>query len=76
MTAPTQNTILIAYDGSISARAAIERAGRLFPGSPALVVTVWSSVRAANRERARQGTAAETEPDAGSETETEKQLTG
>jgi nucleotide-binding universal stress UspA family protein len=47
VTAPTQNTILIAYDGSISARAAIERAGRLFPGSPALVVTVWSSVRAA-----------------------------
>lgn len=33
--------ILIAYDGSDDARAAIEHAASLMPGQPALVVTVW-----------------------------------
>jgi nucleotide-binding universal stress UspA family protein len=36
--------VLIAYDGSEPARAAIERAGRLFAGRAALVVSVWTSV--------------------------------
>ena len=33
--------ILIAYDGSDDAKAAIEQAGHLMPGQPAVVVTVW-----------------------------------
>ena len=33
--------ILIAYDGSVDAQAAIERAGRLLSGQPATVLTVW-----------------------------------
>lgn len=33
--------ILIAYDGSDDARAAIEQASKLFPGEPATVLTVW-----------------------------------
>lgn len=33
--------ILIAYDGSDDAGAAIEHAGRLFPGEHAIVLTVW-----------------------------------
>lgn len=33
--------ILIAYDGSDDAKAAIERAGELVSGQPAVVVTVW-----------------------------------
>jgi nucleotide-binding universal stress UspA family protein len=33
--------ILIAYDGSELARAAVRHAGELFPGRPALVATVW-----------------------------------
>jgi nucleotide-binding universal stress UspA family protein len=33
--------ILIAYDGSQDAKAAIEQAGRLFKGESATVVTVW-----------------------------------
>jgi nucleotide-binding universal stress UspA family protein len=33
--------ILIAYDGSDDAKAAIERAAGLMPGQPALIVTVW-----------------------------------
>ena len=33
--------ILIAYDGSPDAKAAIERAGQLMPGKPATVLTVW-----------------------------------
>jgi nucleotide-binding universal stress UspA family protein len=36
--------ILLAYDGSDSAKAAIERAGRLFPGRRALVLYVWQPV--------------------------------
>lgn len=38
--------ILIAYDGSDGAKAAVEAAGRLFPGHPADVVCVWQSVAA------------------------------
>ncbi len=33
--------ILIAYDGSQDAKAALEQAGKLFPGSQATVLTVW-----------------------------------
>lgn len=33
--------ILIAYDGSDDAKAAIEQASKLFPGEPATVLTVW-----------------------------------
>ncbi len=33
--------ILIAYDGSDDAKAAIQHAGELMPGQPAAVVTVW-----------------------------------
>lgn len=33
--------ILICYDGSADARAAIERAAELFPDEPATVLTVW-----------------------------------
>ena len=33
--------ILIGFDGSSGARRAVERAGSLFPGEPALVVTAW-----------------------------------
>jgi nucleotide-binding universal stress UspA family protein len=35
------DVILIAYDGSDDARAAIEQAGALLPGEPATVLTVW-----------------------------------
>src|SRR5690349_800603 len=35
--------ILIAYDGSDGSKAAIEAAGALFPGSRAVVVSVWHS---------------------------------
>jgi nucleotide-binding universal stress UspA family protein len=33
--------ILIAYDGSDDAKAAIEQAAQLMPGQPAIVTTVW-----------------------------------
>jgi nucleotide-binding universal stress UspA family protein len=33
--------ILIAYDGSADARAAVEHAARLFPGHPATALTLW-----------------------------------
>jgi nucleotide-binding universal stress UspA family protein len=36
-----QTVILVAYDGSEEAHHAVREAGRLFPGRPALVVTVW-----------------------------------
>jgi nucleotide-binding universal stress UspA family protein len=36
--------ILIGYDGSADAHAAIERASRLFSGSGAIVATVWEPV--------------------------------
>lgn len=38
--------ILLAYDGSDGAKAAVEAAGRLFPGRSADVVSVWRSVAA------------------------------
>jgi nucleotide-binding universal stress UspA family protein len=34
-------TVLIAYDGSPDARAAVEFAGRILTGRPAVVITVW-----------------------------------
>lgn len=43
----TNGDILLAYDGSDGAKAAIEAATRLFPGCSALVVSVWQSVAAA-----------------------------
>ena len=39
--------ILIAYDGSDGARAAIAAAGELFPGRRAVVLSVWHSAAAA-----------------------------
>jgi nucleotide-binding universal stress UspA family protein len=39
--------ILIAYDGSDGAKAAIVEAGKVLGGGPALVVSVWQSVSAA-----------------------------
>ena len=39
--------LLIAYDGSNGAQAAIAAAAHLFPGSHAIVVTVWHSAAAA-----------------------------
>src|SRR6476469_3904741 len=39
--------ILIAYDGSDGAKAAIEAAGRLFPGRAAEIVSVWHSLASA-----------------------------
>jgi nucleotide-binding universal stress UspA family protein len=39
------DTILIAYDGSEDARAAVQEAGRLFKGHDAQVLTVWESAR-------------------------------
>jgi len=36
--------ILIAYDGSVDADAAIDRAAQLFPGQPATVLTVWEQL--------------------------------
>jgi hypothetical protein len=36
--------ILIAYDGSADAQAAIEHAGELLSGEPAIVLTVWRTV--------------------------------
>ena len=41
--------VLIAFDGSEPARNAIEHAGRLFPGAPVVVATVWTSMREAAR---------------------------
>jgi nucleotide-binding universal stress UspA family protein len=35
------NMILLCYDGSEDARTAITQAGKLFPGQPATVLTVW-----------------------------------
>jgi nucleotide-binding universal stress UspA family protein len=40
-TAPADGPLLLCYDGSADAAHAIERAGALFPGRRALVVTVW-----------------------------------
>jgi nucleotide-binding universal stress UspA family protein len=38
---PDKPRILIAYDGSELSRTAVRQAASLFPGSPAVVVTVW-----------------------------------
>jgi nucleotide-binding universal stress UspA family protein len=35
--------ILICYDGSPDARCAVEQSGRLMPGQPATILTVWAS---------------------------------
>jgi nucleotide-binding universal stress UspA family protein len=43
VTGPTA-PLVVAYDGSPSAQQAIASAAELFPGAPALVTTVWSSV--------------------------------
>lgn len=42
--------ILIAYDGSQSARRAVARAAELFPGAQATVVTAWMGVAEASPE--------------------------
>jgi nucleotide-binding universal stress UspA family protein len=47
MASNSTSGVLIAYDGSGPAQNAIAHAARLFPGSPALVATVWRSVRPA-----------------------------
>ena len=39
--------VLIAYDGSPHADAAVDAAGRLFPAGDAVVVTAWNSARPA-----------------------------
>lgn len=36
--------LILCYDGSEDAKRAIERAGALFPGEHALVLTVWQSI--------------------------------
>jgi nucleotide-binding universal stress UspA family protein len=43
-TASAYGPLLVCYDGSADAAHAIERAGALFPGRNALVVTVWQPV--------------------------------
>jgi len=50
-----QAPILIAYDGSENARHAIERAGKLFTGQPALVLHVWEPVELAALRRGAIG---------------------
>ena len=44
---PGTAPVLIAYDGSTHAERAIQAAAALLPGRPALVLTVWRSVRRA-----------------------------
>ena len=41
----TDDDILLAYDGSAGAKAAVGAAARLLPGRRVLVVTVWESAR-------------------------------
>ncbi len=36
--------ILICYDGSADAKAAIDRAGKLFPGSEATILVIWETL--------------------------------
>ncbi len=36
--------ILICYDGSADAQAAIDRAGQLMPGSDATVLVIWETL--------------------------------
>ena len=62
-----QGPVLVAYDGSEHARAAIERAGELFPGRPAIVLYAWEPVELAAIRRGVIGmsaTLAEQEVDA------------
>jgi Universal stress protein family len=56
--------ILIAYDGSDDAKSAIEHAGALMAGQPAIVVTVWEPYDRAGR-RARRTGRLDPEPDSG-----------
>ena len=44
----TEQTILIAYDGSDDAKAAIAFAGTLMPGARAVVLTVWERLALAS----------------------------
>ncbi|MEV6158932.1 universal stress protein [Nonomuraea sp. NPDC052129] len=44
----TEQTILIAYDGSDDAKAAIAFAGTLLPGARAVVLTVWERLALAS----------------------------
>ena len=44
----TTGGVELAYDGSEGAKAAIQSAGRLFPGHSAVVVSVWHSTAAAS----------------------------
>jgi nucleotide-binding universal stress UspA family protein len=37
-------TILVCYDGSVDAQAAIDRAGLLMPGSEAIVLVIWETI--------------------------------
>ena len=46
-------TILICYDGSADAQAAIDRAGQLMPGSDATVLVIWETLL---ESMARHGT--------------------
>ncbi len=41
MAKPPPATVILCYDGSEDAKYAIEQAGSLFGGKPALVLTVW-----------------------------------
>jgi nucleotide-binding universal stress UspA family protein len=45
--------ILICYDGSVDAQAAIDRAGQLMPGSDATVLVIWETLL---QSMARHGT--------------------
>jgi hypothetical protein len=45
MASSDSSIVLIAYDGSDSARHAIGQAGLLFPAGTALVATAWGSLR-------------------------------
>jgi nucleotide-binding universal stress UspA family protein len=49
MSAAGTGPILIAYDGSPDARAAVARAGDLFAGRAVTVLTVWRSVAATSK---------------------------
>src|SRR5215211_722379 len=48
-TSTADGPLLLCYDGSEDAKHAIERAGALFAGRPALVLTVWQPARALDR---------------------------
>jgi nucleotide-binding universal stress UspA family protein len=48
--------ILICYDGSVDAQAAIDRAGLMFPGSEATVLVVWETILEAMSRSGSLGT--------------------